>query len=67
MKFNFLNRYQFSILAQPGDAIFEATLEINRKGISVIGKIIRSSRYGNQSHCVNDAYLKNFCFCRDTI
>ena len=24
----------------------------------------RLSPYGNQSHCINDVILVNFCFCR---
>ncbi len=70
------NKYLFNFIVefQPGDAWFEAIIEIkkarNAKKEALIenfGKYSRISLYGNQSYCVEDSYLKNYCFCQQQI
>jgi hypothetical protein len=58
--------YKFEISTSPGKADFEAVLKIvNTTTVELVGKIIRSSRYGNQSKCVEDMDdYKEYCFCK---
>lgn len=59
------NRYELSIETVPGHGIFEASyIVFGRKSISLLGEIVRTNRYGNQSDCVTDKRLKPFCYCR---
>jgi hypothetical protein len=64
--FNLINvsQYQFVVIFKPGDAWFEASVKIDKKILSMDGKVVRLSLYGNQSHCIEDAFLKNYCFCK---
>jgi hypothetical protein len=57
-------KFQFILSFEPGDAWFEVPVKINKTILSLDGKVIRLSQYGNQSHCIEDAFLKNFCFCK---
>ena len=67
------NLYQFTVILSPGDAWFQVVIKVDTtakkidKMIQVYGKIIRESPYRNQSHCMSDAYLHNFCFCNDVL
>ena len=61
------NCFLFLVLFQPGDAWFESTVHIDIKknnSLSILGKIIRASLYANQSNCVQDVVLKNYCYCK---
>ena len=60
------NRFKFVVIFQPGDAWFESTVEIDRErnsSLSIYGKVIRLSLYGDQSYCVSDSFHKSYCFC----
>ena len=50
----------------PGNAEFQAEIKRTAVGqkIKIIGQIIRINKYGNQSHCVIDSFIKNYCFCK---
>lgn len=67
--------YKIIVLAQPGAAWFEADLiasnnknnrrrQAHSSTLRVHGEIVRLSAYGNQSSCVKDSYLVNYCFCK---
>lgn len=58
--------YRLTIKTYPGNGVFEGTLGINlkEKDIRVVGDISRINLYGNQSHCVNNSILKNYCYCK---
>ena len=72
IKITTVDIYEVNILVQPGDALFEVMLKVDenyRKKYNQIKLVIdtlpkRLSPYGNQSHCINDVTLVNFCFCR---
>jgi hypothetical protein len=56
------------LVAQPGDAWFETNLKLSshnlkKKILNIHGLPSRLSAYGNQSHCVNDPLLVNYCYC----
>jgi hypothetical protein len=56
--------FQFIISFKPGDAWFEAAVKIDHKTLIMVGKVVRLSQYGTQSNCVDDSFLKNYCFCK---
>jgi hypothetical protein len=60
--------YSFTVIFQPGDAWFEATLKSakvdGKPSLTLIDPINRLSPYGHTSHCVNDHFLRNFCYCK---
>lgn len=60
--------YSFTVVFQPGDAWFEASLKAtkidDKPSLSLIGTINRLSPYGDTSHCVNDFFLRNYCYCK---
>lgn len=47
----------------PGGAVFEATVRRLNSTFQLQGDVSRISTYGNQSHCVDDADLKLYCYC----
>ena len=63
--------YFFEFTLQPGDAIFSIPLVLWRNSHQTTyhlpGKIVRRSLYANQSHCIFDSYIKNYCYCNDLI
>lgn len=58
-------RYRFTIEVSPSNAIFEALLLYDpfESQTTVIGDINRINKYGNQSLCVQDQFLRKLCFC----
>ena len=58
--------YKAMIIADPGEAWFESNIFYDSKlqEIKIPSVPTRMSRYGNQSECINDSYLKNFCYCK---
>jgi hypothetical protein len=67
------NLFQFVIIVSPGDAWFQIFIKlkkINNKSdkLSVVfDKVVRVSPYGNQSHCIENSYLRNFCYCKSVL
>jgi hypothetical protein len=59
--------YFFHVSTEPGEAMFDAYFTMpNSTSIELVGKIIRSSRYGNQSACVDEyEQYKEYCFCKN--
>ena len=58
--------FQFTFIFEPGKSFFEATIEASHetKEIKILGKVLRLSRYGLQSICIEDSFLKNYCYCK---
>ena len=59
--------YLITIEVKPSKALFEATVDYNTENseISLIGDISRINLYRNQSHCIKNAFLQKYCFCKD--
>ena len=59
--------YLITIELKPSNALFEATVNYNtnNREMTLIGDISRINLYGKQSHCIESAVLKKYCFCRD--
>lgn len=50
----------------PSGAKFESTISSfkhGKKNFEITGSISRLNEYSNQSYCVNNDYLKKYCFC----
>lgn len=59
--------YLISFEVHPSNGQMEATVRCNdpecEDELQVIGEISRINRYGDQSNCINDAYLRKYCYC----
>lgn len=57
--------YLVSFDVLPSKGQMEATIRCNDEcnEIEVVGEISRTNRYGNQSSCISDSHLRNYCFC----
>jgi hypothetical protein len=67
MLLNKFNLYVSVLIMEPGDAWFETNLKLrnSRHRVLEIYKVPnRISAYGNQSYCVNNSFLENYCFCK---
>ncbi|KAL3886604.1 hypothetical protein ACJMK2_026588 [Sinanodonta woodiana] len=65
-------RYTLTVETVPGLGLFEAVIVYDeimessdkmKNSISLIGNPSRINRYGNQSHCIDDKFLKQYCYC----
>lgn len=56
--------YRCSIIASPGDVYFEANLVFIENKMLLIDHPSRLSVYGNQSYCIKDSILRNYCYCK---
>jgi hypothetical protein len=60
-----LQAFKITIRTSPGAALFEAPVFIDSTtNEHRVGQILRINRYGDQSKCVNDYFLRNYCFCK---
>lgn len=66
-------RIQVVFQTEPGDGVFEASVEVRTKNgceeRAVVGELLRINRYGSQADClppelrVNSTILRGVCFC----
>jgi hypothetical protein len=62
-------RLRIKFQTNPGNAVFESTVEYTDKDhINILGDINRINKYGNQSACIDDITLHNrirrlYCYC----
>lgn len=59
--------YKFVVIFQPGNAHFEANFKKSQNTDNILmfhGNINRISAYGDSSQCVDDSFLRNYCFCK---
>ncbi|OWF43798.1 uncharacterized protein LOC110459247 [Mizuhopecten yessoensis] len=62
------NKYTVLIETTPGGALFEVTAHVETDGeVILIGDITRTNKYGTQSQCINDKFLRNYCFCKSQV
>lgn len=55
--------YRIVYIVEPGNSWFETKLRFRNKKIEFNGQTIRLSAYNDQSKCIDDLKLKEFCFC----
>ena len=66
-------RYTVLFHTSPGNGYFEGTMdysmfaEPDTDKYTLIGEPSRLDRYGNQSHCVEDSFLKLYCYCTQQV
>ena len=58
-----LNKYSIIFTTNPNNATFDATFVVLQKGFELKGSISRISLYGLTSHCIENYFLKNYCYC----
>lgn len=62
--------YNLVFYTKPGQALFEITIDIvltakhSENLVALLGEPRRLNKYGSQSDCINDTFLKSFCFCK---
>ncbi|OWF39263.1 uncharacterized protein LOC110465241 [Mizuhopecten yessoensis] len=57
-------KYLIFLRTTPGNATFESSVVRTTDGrLKIIDDISRTNRYGTQSKCVADRFLKGYCFC----
>ena len=65
--------FKLFYILTPGDAWFQTVIKVNRLPknpnsiFSIYDDIVRISPYGNQSNCVDEPVLRNFCFCENVL
>ncbi|CAG7820273.1 unnamed protein product [Allacma fusca] len=58
--------FEITIMTYPGLGVFEASVSKDIRGkYKVSGAISRTNLYGKQSHCVKEATIRLFCYCKD--
>jgi len=60
--------FEFTILAEPGDALFKALIQIEDEAkIDLKSRISRENKYGKTSACLtgNEREFRDFCYCLD--
>lgn len=60
-----IKHFLVTIQVKPSDALLEATVNVNRKTnqMQIIGEISRINFYGNQSECIDNQFLRRYCYC----
>ena len=50
----------------PGNAAFQTEIRKTptEKIYKIYGKITRINKYGHQSYCVKDSFIRNYCYCK---
>ncbi|KAL4235739.1 hypothetical protein ACF0H5_004131 [Mactra antiquata] len=69
---DFTGRYFILFHTLPGNGYFEGTVDYSKylyrgsnQHIKLIGDPSRLDRYGNQSACMTDSFLRSYCYCKD--
>lgn len=63
-------RFRIQFQTNPGNAMFEATVQYSEDNILLLGDINRINSYGNQSVCIEDIKLQEnrikrlYCYCK---
>lgn len=55
--------YSVTISTTPGGGIFDASLRRERRSWAVLGTVSRLNLYKQQSKCIDNRYLKMYCYC----
>lgn len=60
--------FLITLEVSPSDALFEATVSVtHKKEMSVLGDVSRINIYGNQSVCVDNQFIRRYCFCKNQL
>ena len=58
--------YVLMFVTEPGGAVFDATVRhsVTHGGYEVQGDIARISWYGSTASCIDDYYIRFYCYCK---
>ncbi|GFO08679.1 hypothetical protein PoB_003518400 [Plakobranchus ocellatus] len=58
--------FRVSIMTEPGNALFEATLSFDSTSnkAKVVGEVARTNMYRGQAECVFTPELRRYCYCK---
>ncbi|XP_064098975.1 uncharacterized protein LOC135210099 isoform X2 [Macrobrachium nipponense] len=59
--------YVVTFITEPSEAEMEASFRLYEGKFELSADILRINSYDNQSHCITDEYMKNYCFCNDLV
>jgi len=61
--------YLMTIKVKQSYAIFESTVKLNKitDQISLVGEVSRINLYGNQSICIDNQFMRRYCFCKNLL
>ena len=69
---DYSGRYILMLFTKPNYGFMEVMIDYQKHSeegvenkMAVIGEPVRANRYGNQSHCLNDPVLRQYCLCND--
>ncbi|KAH8378346.1 hypothetical protein KR093_010825 [Drosophila rubida] len=51
------------VQTMPGEGRFEGIVRFMRGGMMLNGPVLRTNKYGNQSHCIQDFHIEMYCHC----
>jgi hypothetical protein len=66
LKVESATRFLISFRTEPGNALFEARVDYkNPNDIKILGDVLRTNAYGNQSSCIDhaDRVRRLYCYC----
>lgn len=65
-------RYVLMLYTSPNQGLIEIMIDYEKQAsdgtlnkMTVIGEPVRVNKYGNQSHCIDDSTLRQYCICFD--
>ena len=65
-------RYILMLYTSPNNGLIEAMVDYEQQPergpankFTLIGDPVRANKYGNQSHCIDDSTLRQYCLCKD--
>lgn len=71
---DYSGRYVLMLYTKPNYGLLEIMIDYQKRAsdgienkMTMIGEPIRINKYGNQSHCIDDATLRQYCLCFDII
>lgn len=64
-----IKHYMLTLSVKPSNAVFEATVKRNSVSgqMLLIGEVSRINLYGDQSKCIDDQFMRRYCFCKDFV
>ena len=65
-------RYTLMLYTKPNNGLIDVMIDYQKHAADgtehkmlVIGDPVRANKYGNQSHCLTDTILRQYCLCKD--
>ncbi|XP_054165345.1 uncharacterized protein LOC128962940 [Oppia nitens] len=60
-----IRHYLITISVEPSGGLFEATVNVDTRSrhMQIIGDISRINRYYNQSDCIDNQFVRRYCYC----